>query len=263
MTMINETTGKKKFHRLQLSGADYTPLLACAMGTTREFALMVGESLRKLFSDIHGANIVMDPSYLSGNDPLRLTLFFKYSPETADDNTIQAVRRIDEKDEGVSDTLSAINKFNKQFGSNNSAPKLFELTEEAKEILEQLAPADCFNNRKPNWGMITDNVITSEYSESTYFGNSTVVYLAVRVDFSKVLAAFYGYTDEQGYKYNYRVNVIGPVSPNVAPGQAAPVVNDWRILIARLNATELENVSRKTGLVMNSNKLDIVRPSGI
>lgn len=250
----NETEGFKP-EKLNF-GMKFEHLIASTIVSSNEVAALISGAFKNVFADVEGASVTVDNGFL-GTDPIKTMIYFNYSPDAKTDGGLKiGTKRISDTEGSVetSSSVQRIRSFNAQFGSNGKAPRLFELTKEAKQLLYFYIPNQYIKGRKVNWELATEPT-----SQQSYYNPNQTPLLGVKIDLSKLLSAFFGESDETGDRFNYRSFVLNPITPYANNGQQMPINNVWNLLIMQLSTAQLNELTQKFGLVLNSNNLNIIR----
>lgn len=215
---------------------------------TEEFPTFINGLLRPMFVDFYGSKVE-----IVQNKQLYSTIFFteKYGYDNKDhqDGPYAAIERIVKKD-GNRSADARIQSINHM--SNYGRTKLFKLTTEAQEALQDIIPSNFINkdNGKIDW-----NKIVYESSALLTNGAQATPYVQVAIDINKVLQKLYGGTAD-GTQWQYMVNVNNPIAPVATPH--GTVSSKWQLFITRVSTQWAQEIASQFGFVIGSNNLGII-----
>lgn len=134
------------------------------------------------------------------------------------------------------DTLSRI----QHVSMMNNRNKIYQLTDEAKELLSDL----CIIKNK-NGEVLWDKTYT-EIDSVTEIGVKQATGRVMRLDLNIILRKYYGYTSKDGSKQYFNVTPLRRLQ-NMTPIPGSPINNDWLLRIECLDEKATEESLKLLG----------------
>lgn len=219
---------------------------------TEELPAIINGLLRKLFVDYYGSKVE-----IVQNKQLYTTIFFTekygYSNENVETQSDEqkkyaAIERIISKNDNKS-ADARIQTLNHM--SNYGRAKLFKLTVEAQEMLQDLINPNFIHldTNKVDWNKIV-------YESSALLnGNQAIPYVQVAVDINRILQKIYG-KNTNGNEWQYMISVNNPIAPVATPH--GTISNKWQLFITRVSTKSAQDIASQFGFVIGSNNMGII-----
>jgi hypothetical protein len=245
-----KTSESKERYKIQVPVTSAFPSLFEVMYTdTEEFPTFINGLLRPMFVDFYGSKVE-----IVQNKQLYSTIFFTekfgYDNKDHQDGPYAAIERIVKKDNNRSADarIQSINHM-----SNFGRTKLFKLTTEAQESLQDIIPTNFINrdNGKVDWNKIvyeSSGMLTNGSTQAT-------PYVQVVVDINRILQKIYGGLND-GNEWQYMVNVNNPIAPVATPH--GTISNKWQLFITRVSTSWAREIASQFGFVIGSNNMGII-----
>lgn len=196
----------------------------------------IHEFMDSFFADYFGTKIQIDAQTRS---PLCILAF---KENQAESNLFRGIERAVSKAGDMNDRINMINSM--QGNGFGNRRKMYRLTQDAKELLEDIVP----NMAKDNKGNVNWDKITGEDTFGNNINNYGQNYLfyRVNVDLNRLVRAMFGAKNKEGENYQYMVNVGNPLVPT-ADTKGRIIANNWQLFIMRLNSDAVNRIARNYG----------------
>lgn len=237
----------QKPKRLKLSPVkmEFPNLVATLYNDTIGLCQLINGLLRPVFSNYHGSKIEVVQ-----NRQLYTSIFFLDTGREPDPGQYKGIEKIIDKNNlnNADARIDAINRFN-----NIGVRKFYRLTKEAKELLQDIIPAQ-FINRNTN-SVDWDKIV----NEGTYQGqyNQSQIIVQVVVDLARIIKCIYGDKTSDGGHWNYQINIGAPINPINTP-VGGVIANKWQIFIMRVNSKDVNDLAIKYGYNYGGNDMGII-----
>lgn len=214
-----------------------------ALITSKELAKHINGTFKGIFEDFCGCNLTQ--SQFTGE--LELTLFFNESANNTGALT-KGIERAIKPSGSIAQNLQMI--------TANNRSRMYQLSNEGKDVLELLISNTYKNNKgKVNWGQLVNEQLDS---------GSRYQYLVVQgLDLNKVLKFICGNKNDKGHKLEYKVLVIRSVNDqiqlNAMYGMYRPGVINYLLSVMILDCDEVNKMVSQLGMIPNEGQIPMIR----
>lgn len=204
--------------------------------TSNEFCKLVSELFRGVFADYEGCTFDVG----NGGEPT-ISLIFNHG--MYDDDAIVACHRKDGKDIDGSTIIRNIRRRDVQMREGDR----YYLTDDGMDVVKDLLVPRAFNNGKPNWGSIVQDIV--DRTTATYYMPATQIPQYTRVSFidiKRLCGLIFGRKIDDDQK-DYQVSIASPLN-QMSYANGMPVgASNYVLSITRASLNEVTKMYEKLG----------------
>lgn len=224
---------RKKYY-VKVDPLDFNGTFKSKLITTFKIGEIINRLFKSVLSDYEGCIIV--PNNFG---QFEVVMYFR-DKGAAPDNKVKAIMSASSKTNKQNSALERIQQMN----IRNSAKK-YELTQEAKDVIEEFIPTK--PGQSPKW---SEHVF--EQNEVNY--NVQTVYVRVNgLDLLRVLGKLYGRKSGDS-RIEYAVSPVRVVGADVN-GQ----LKNWLISVQQLDSTKVEELANELGMIPTTGQIQMIR----
>ena len=243
--MTEEVKKETKGVKLNIVKSEFVGNVTSTLVTSTKLARMIAKLFGSITPCINGVKIAPQP-----NARLTASVAFRYVEDRDVPNGKVAFVKSMSKEKAAISIVESIN-------GRADSMRNYDLTDEAKSVLEDLIPTHLENGtsvfnmvrrdgkevREVNWNLISvDSVYEVDPFRRTANG---IVY--VTLDLRRILAMIYGETNADDDRLVYDAAAIRPLSGNNV------AVSPWLIQISQFNASEIRAIAEETNVIVSNN----------
>lgn len=231
--------------------ADFDPCEEMAIITTKDLSYAVNALFRGGFKDYMGCNLVVADVPEKGRRVIPY-LYFRLLPEQeyTEDNAYAFCPAITSKQQQKTSQDSFIESLSIITNPTlNMAARAVTITDDGKSALAEFIPHP--KNSGINW--------QNQYS--VRFVDGETIICVTTTDIYQLVKKIYGSKDNENTRYRYTILPINPLATNGNPMtlNMADSTASWILNIRRVKEGALERVVDKTGFVVRTGSIPMVR----